>query len=291
VFVPHSTVGTLLLCIHELATPFRRGFNCDDETIRYPYKESTISSAVCYSVGSGINVILILILEYVNLRKRPQSNEGQSSNGYSSEIDQQFSTLLYAKNVYCRLLVWFFGGIASELLTDISKISAGRLRPHFIQVCRPSVNGQPLDEYCNNSKPFEYITNYTCEGFPEKQRDIRMSFLSGHSSYSAYSATFAILYLQESLDANSFGFLKPAVQVLIGSAAFYTGLSRISDYKHHWQDVLAGLLLGTTMASIITIHVWPSVQKTYTKYWNKYTTNKLTDSNEATSAELNQLSY
>lgn len=29
----------------------------------------------------------------------------------------------------------------------------------------------------------------------------------------------------------------------------YTGFSRISDYKHHWSDVLIGLLQGSLMAT------------------------------------------
>lgn len=35
--------------------------------------------------------------------------------------------------------------------------------------------------------------------------------------------------------------------------AIYTGFSRISDYKHHWSDVLVGLIQGTVVA-IITSH-------------------------------------
>ena len=30
--------------------------------------------------------------------------------------------------------------------------------------------------------------------------------------------------------------------------ALLCGMSRVSDYKHHWSDVLAGLILGTLVA-------------------------------------------
>lgn len=263
-------VGILLTCIHELATPFTRGFHCDDETIRYPYRDSTVSSGACYLVGSGINVLLILLVEYLNLA----ANKNTGANNVGSNRDNandSFQVKVYLRNVYCNILVWLFGAITSELLTDITKFSAGRLRPHFIAVCQPVVlNGTvetSLDDYCRQTRnPYEYITRYYCAGDPSKQRDTRLSFLSGHSSYSAYSATFAVLYIQSAVDISKLGIMKPALQVLIISMAFYTGLSRVSDYKHHWQDVLAGLTLGTTVASMVSIYLWPSFFKTYAKF-------------------------
>ena len=237
---------------------------------------------------------LILVLEYVNLvghRQLGQAGDESSSTGREPQT-AQFDHKLYLLNVYCRLLVWFFGAISSELLTDISKVTAGRLRPHFISVCKPLVKGTiELDDYCKTALPYEYITDYTCSGEPKKQRDTRLSFLSGHSSYSAYSATFAVLYIHQALDVRKFGLLKPFIQVMIAAAAFYTGLTRVSDYKHHWQDVLAGLLLGTVVASFMSTHVWPSFYNTYARFLNKNSTNRLSATNEASAAELNRLGY
>lgn len=248
-----------------MGQPFIRGFQCNDVTIRYPYKDSTVSSGVCYFVGSGLNVLLIIILEYLAL-VRASENSDRSENGH-------FDMKLYARNVFCRLLVWLFGSISSELLTDISKFTAGRLRPHFIGVCKPvirNISGGPdipLDQYCRTSlNPYEYITDYHCDGNPKMQRDARLSFLSGHSSYSAFSAAFAVIYIQSAFDFSRLGLIKPSAQILIISAAFYTGLTRVSDYKHHWQDVLAGLTLGTVVASFVHAYIWPSFYKTYTSY-------------------------
>lgn len=181
----------MLLIIHEFGEPFIRGFNCDDETIRYPHKDSTVSSNVCYMVGSGINILLILTFEYLNIIAEGRVNRAESNT-------TGFDTKLYLRNVYCRLIVWFFGAISSELLTDIAKVTAGRLRPHFIHVCKPIMRDasgeRNLEEYCrDDSHRYQYITDYYCSGTSKNMRDIRLSFLSGHSSYSSYSAAFAVV--------------------------------------------------------------------------------------------------
>lgn len=43
---------------------------------------------------------------------------------------------------------------------------------------------------------------------------------------------------------------KSLFQFLFISMAGYCALSRVSDYKHHWSDVLAGTLLGIAAAAI-----------------------------------------
>lgn len=230
-------------------------------------------------------------MEYLNLAN--SNTHGVTRDVDAIEGDSQAK--VYLRNVHSRLLVWLFGAITSELFTDITKVTAGRLRPHFISVCNPiivdkiSKEEKNLTAYCSTPQnPYEYTTNYYCSGNPSKIRDTRLSFLSGHSSYSAYSATFAVFYIQQAVDIRKVGLLKPALQILIASAALYTGLTRVSDYKHHWQDVLAGLFLGTLVASLVTLYVWPPLCKTYSRIFR--CPDQRTESGQA-GEELNQFSY
>lgn len=69
------------------------------------------------------------------------------------------------------------------------------------------------------------------------------------------------------MDGVKYGLIKPAIQVLIIATAVYVGLSRVSDYKHHWQDVFAGLSLGTLVAALIHGFIWPTFAKVYDRYF------------------------
>jgi phosphatidate phosphatase len=44
------------------------------------------------------------------------------------------------------------------------------------------------------------------------------------------------------------------LQLLFISLASFTALSRVSDYKHHWSDVLAGSLLGAVIGFVMAHH-------------------------------------
>ena len=58
------------------------------------------------------------------------------------------------------------------------------------------------------------------------------------------------LYLQARFTWKGSKLLRHLLQAVALYAAIYVGLSRISDYKHHWSDVLMGAILGTIVAAL-----------------------------------------
>lgn len=45
--------------------------------------------------------------------------------------------------------------------------------------------------------------------------------------------------------------LRPTLQFGLVATSVYVGLSRVSDYKHHWSDVLTGLAQGALVAVLV----------------------------------------
>lgn len=166
--------------------PFRRGFNCDDTSIRYPFRDSTISSKVLQLYCLGIPIITIAVVEFIRYSK----NVRLFSGGSPRQL-REFSWILYNE-----VIVFIFGALCSQFLTDIAKYSIGRLRPHFLDVCRP----KDLDGRLCGRNDFRYIEDYECtQSNGELLKDARLSFMSGHSSLSAYAMVFTavsvIIYL------------------------------------------------------------------------------------------------
>ena len=59
------------------------------------------------------------------------------------------------------------------------------------------------------------------------------------------------LYLQARLTWRATKLLRPFLQFVCLMLCWYTALSRVSDYKHHPTDVLAGALLGAVVAVLV----------------------------------------
>lgn len=86
-------------------------------------------------------------------------------------------------SVYNNLLWFLFGAACSQLITDIGKYTIGRLRPHFLDICKPNVE-------CDSNK-FAYIEDFKCTGDKGYRfNDSRLSFPSGHSSLSFYCMVY-----------------------------------------------------------------------------------------------------
>lgn len=73
--------------------------------------------------------------------------------------------------------------------------------------------------------------------------------------------TFTVLYIEARIHFPQSKFLKFFLQLVVAQLGILCSLSRVSDYKHHWSDVLAGLLLGILIAVLIFDRVVQMLRK------------------------------
>lgn len=134
--------------------------------------------------------------------------------------------------------------LLNGVVTDLIKNQVGRPRPDFFYRCFPDGNppdGQPslFDLKCTNPDISQIE-----EG--------RRSFPSGHSSFSFCLTVWLALYLAAKLrvlqngDNNRLSRSECLLFVLsFPMASTLAAIGRTCDYKHHWQDVLCGSILGS----------------------------------------------
>lgn len=117
-----------------------------------------------------------------------------------------------------------------------------------------------------------YIEEFSCIGLGSSVKmlkEMRLSFPSGHSGFTfyamvflavslsffqnrqAFNETYFQLYLQYRMKWRGSRLLKHFLQFMLIIIAWFTALSRISDYKHHWSDVLAGSVIGILFAFLV----------------------------------------
>uniref|UniRef100_A0A8C2H8V2 Phospholipid phosphatase 1 n=1 Tax=Cyprinus carpio TaxID=7962 RepID=A0A8C2H8V2_CYPCA len=214
--------------------PYQRGFFCNDESISYPFHSSTVTSTVLYTMGFTLPICIMII--------------GECLSVYLNRVKSKSFCNSYVACIYKAIGTFLFGAAMSQSLTDIAKYSIGRLRPHFLDVCKP-------DWTQINCTGGAYIEDFVCTGDSTKVNEGRLSFYSGHSSFSMYCMLFLALYLQARMQAEWARLLRPTLQFFLIAASVYTGLSRVSDYKHHWSDVLAGLIQGAIVALLVVFFV------------------------------------
>lgn len=212
----------------------RRGFYCDDRSIQRPYNGDTISAAVI--VISGLLPLLLIWLAEA-LFYSPSTSEytKMAADVPSSRCSASWRQSWHWFKKYGRGLLW------KLLVVGALKIFAGEHRPHFLDTCRPNV-------VCEGD---EYISSFTCTNTEERPyfiRDASKSFPSGHSSVSVYGAIFIIWYLHSRAPKLRTSMALPLCQLALATWAMFCSMSRITDNRHHWWDVLAGASIGAAAA-------------------------------------------
>uniref|UniRef100_G3VA92 Phospholipid phosphatase 2 n=1 Tax=Sarcophilus harrisii TaxID=9305 RepID=G3VA92_SARHA len=214
-------------------SPYKRGFYCSDDTIRYPYRPDTITHGLLAGVTITVSVIIV--------------SSGEAYLVYTERLYSRSDFNNYVAALYKVLGTFLFGAGVSQSLTDLAKYMIGRLRPNFLAVCDPDWSRVNCSLYVQPEA--------VCRGSPANVTESRLSFYSGHSSFGMYCMVFLALYVQARLSWRWARLLRPTIQFFLVAFALYVGYTRVSDYKHHWSDVLTGLLQGALVAGLTVRYV------------------------------------
>ncbi|CAB3257340.1 unnamed protein product, partial [Arctia plantaginis] len=222
-------IGALCILLEVGALPSRRtGFMCNDPALSYPHTKETFSIPLVAAITVIVPYLLLWAVE-TTLQQEDEYNLKKSKYMTSAKV----AALIYRDYIY--------GSIVNLTILEIVKCAAGSPRPTFFDLCKPDKAST-----CNGS---EYVSSYTCTSKQYAgylQTDSSRSFPSAHASLSVYCGLFLAWYLQRKAFSwhNRSVLVVPLLQVLCVVYACVCSLSRLTDHRHHWWDVLAGAVMG-----------------------------------------------
>ncbi|KAG9337937.1 hypothetical protein JZ751_027431 [Albula glossodonta] len=146
--------------------------------------------------------------------------------------------------------VFAFGLFATDIFVNAGQVVTGNLSPYFLSVCKPNYTGAD----CRFSHQFISKGNI-CTGDPAVVEQARKSFPSKDASLSVYSAVYVTMYITSTIKTKSSRLAKPVLCLGTLCAAFLTGLNRVSEYRNHCSDVIAGFILGSSVALFLAVCV------------------------------------
>lgn len=137
--------------------------------------------------------------------------------------------------------------LLTGIINDTIKVCVGRPRPDFYYRCFPDG---------------EMTSDLKCLGEDDTVEEGRKSFPSGHTGWSFCCSGFLALYLSGKLQifrppgrGQAWRLCVVLAPLLVACTA---SLTRIQDYKHHWEDVTVGGIIGLLVSLLCYLQYYPN---------------------------------
>ncbi|XP_077992521.1 phospholipid phosphatase 5-like [Glandiceps talaboti] len=214
----------IVFLITEEMEPFHRVIQPEEMWLyKNPRSADTVSTFTVFSIAIFVPLVVIVIVSILRRDK----------------VDA-FQAILAVSLALC----------LNGIITNSVKLTVGRPRPDFFWRCFPNGKSTP---------------DLKCTGDPTTITEGRKSFPSGHSSFSFTGLGFTALFLASKLHCfNCKGrgmSWRLCVAMLPLWCATMIAISRTEDYRHHWQDVLVGSILGLAICYLSYRQYYPALDK------------------------------
>jgi len=240
--------------IYIFIKPVQRGFFCDDTSIQYPFRPDTIPMWLLAIYG-GVGPIIIFCCVELWVVRPFHCRRGPGGHSLRQrQVD-------YLKVIFHTVFLFILGIAVCFLITEVGKRTIGRLRPYYVTICNPVWQNLTCTKTVSTASGSvvipQYILDHNCNSSAAERdlQEAKLSFPSGHSSYSTYAFIFLFVYFEARIVCPNVQFLKPFLQCLCVAIAFFTCLSRVTDFKHHPTDVIGGALIGFCIAVFTAVRV------------------------------------
>ena len=147
----------------------------------------------------------------------------------------------------CRILAGFILGLsACSIIADFIKLQTGQYRPYILDIC---------PDFCHNlSTPNSNPTCWRTGNITDDIRiDVRKSMPSIVATLSSYSTIFLVYYITAALNYRATKVFRLLLSGIIIVFGILLSISRLTSYRNHIWDILAGWLIGYPLAYYI---VW-----------------------------------
>ncbi|XP_060529827.1 phospholipid phosphatase 1-like [Cylas formicarius] len=220
------TVLIIFLVLHEdlvMYPQVKVGFYCQDPALSKSHNSSTI--AVKHLMVSTFVLIPVFTIAVTEFFKNVSWKQKIRNFCY-----------LYTVSVTTAMMLF--------IINKFTKFMFSEHRPDFFAVCRPDTN--------ENCTAGTYVESFVClnkDKFPRiVANEISKSFPSTHATLSVF-VTIYCSYIVQGVPSSKTGFLvKHLFSVALFMWSIANSVTRITDGRHFWWDVVVGVLLGAFAA-------------------------------------------
>jgi len=243
------------------AQVFERQFSIFDESISHPYMKP-VERIKWYPLLHQTLTYTSIIIIVVEIGKKLVKREFKNWN----------CLLRFLYDTNQAILGLFLAYLITNLFSDYIKNFAGRYRPDFLTVCDVDFEKvkEQLAEFdsqyngtvIENFGPRKMFNTTICRGEKSDISEEQKSFPSGHASFAFTTMTYLTLYL-----AGQFRLMHGISRVwkyfIVCCPLFfatYVPFSRLMDYRHHWEDVTVGSLIGLVFGISVYYIIYPKLR-------------------------------